>query len=99
MNRSFMIFLIPVFLSFYLVYSSELLDFSVDVSDKVVVYSDDMASATKCVLKGNLLSDCSPNLVETSFSSEINEFNRINTEIIEKTSEMLDSVNVSNKAD
>lgn len=95
MSRAAIIFLIPVFLSFYVAYSMELVDFSTDISSKVITYSDDMASATQCVLKGNLLEECSKGLTEVSFSAEIENFNRINNEILNKTSEMLENVNVS----
>lgn len=97
MNKFSVIFLIPVFLSFYLVYSIELLEFSTSVSSKVVDYADEMSSVTQCVLRGNLLEDCSSTLEETNFNSEIKDFNNLNDAIIERTSRMLEQVNLSKR--
>jgi hypothetical protein len=90
-----LVFLIPVFLSFYLGYSIELINFSTGISDKVISYSDEMSSVTQCVLRGSLLDECSEKLENINFESDIESFSNLNDEIINKTSKMLESVNLS----
>lgn len=56
-----------------------------DSSEKMVNYAKDMENAMDCALLGMPISECSPNLMETDFSGEINR----TKEVLNRTKETL----------
>ncbi len=84
--------LLPIFAAMLIGISNDLVDLSDKVSTKTIDYTQQMADAMPCALEGIDLKQCSPELYETNFDEETDEFKELNSQIIDDMQELLDRV-------
>lgn len=74
---------IPVVMIVVLTASSQLYDIAEQSSNKAVVFAEDIEGAMDCAVQGIELSKCSPNLMNTSFREDMENYSRVLNELNE----------------
>jgi hypothetical protein len=71
--------MIPIIATIILGFVAQLEPIAQESSDKAVEYAQDMNNAMECAAKGIPISKCSPNLMDTSFKEELDNTQKILT--------------------
>jgi hypothetical protein len=69
--------MVPLIATIILSFVAQLEPIAKESSDKAIEYAQDMNNAMECATKGIPISKCSPNLMDTSFTKELEETQRI----------------------
>lgn len=95
--------LAPLAVLIILGFVTQLSDIATSTSEKALNYANEMDSAVDCAFRGVLISECSPNLVDTNFEPEIKETIDFNKKIMElygvNITEVLEEMNSTNSTD
>ncbi|MFT4326106.1 MAG: hypothetical protein ACMXYK_01245 [Candidatus Woesearchaeota archaeon] len=84
--------IMPFIMLFVLATSADLLVMTEHVTEKVDIYTGNMSVSVQCVLRGEFLEVCNPELLDFNFDTDIEEFIALQKQIVEDSEHILKQI-------
>lgn len=87
----------PIFVIILTTFALNIIDIAQESSDETLKFAQESSNAMECAYKGIGLEQCSPELFEKDFKTDLEQYKELNQEMLEKIKKELEAEEKYNK--